>query len=161
MTDEERDTCIRMLMGTLLANVEPDETTRPINRLRLQFRKGLRRLYKRDSKYYDRMSTEADDVWNQVKDELNDKDYTVNLNIALSILEGLLTDRLWFTSKTFEKAMNSMYEAGKHEPSLDVEKDSNRLIDLFADKLGIKKDNHLSLLKSKIYNNLVLEGKIK
>jgi hypothetical protein len=148
-------------MGTLLAMVEPDETTKKINKLRRQFRKGIRSLHRADQALYTKVVMEADDLWNKVKDSLQDHDYTVDLPLALIILNGLLTDRYWYTQRTFDMALGSMDKVGGDSPTLDVENDTNRLIDLFAEHLNMKKDNKLKAIKTNIMNNLILEGKIK
>jgi hypothetical protein len=147
-------------MGTLLALIKPYETTRKIDKLRKQFRKGIRSLFTADKDLYYKTSHNAERVWQEVKNTLNDHNYVVDLPLALIVLDGLLTDKYWYTQRTFDMALGSMEAVGGDEPTLDVENDTNRLIDLFSEHLGMKKDKGLSAMKLRILNNLIIEGKI-
>ena len=153
-----------MMIGTLLAMVKHDEQTQKIAKLRRQFRKGLASLHRSDKKAYSDMAISADTIWNTCKEELNDKNYVVDLVLALRVLydflDGSKYRNMFFTDNTFFKAVNSMDEITKEDVSYDVEESTNTLIDMFGRGLGVKQDSKLKLMRTNIQNDLILSGKV-
>lgn len=157
---------ILMMIATLLGMVRPDETTKKIDKLRTQIRKRFNELIKRKPTFAHECMMESNRVWEHAKKEVNDLHFTIGLEPALLALYAFIEDDkiggAWFTKRTFYEAMRSMeMVVDARDNDAEVEKASNNLVDIFADALGIKQSNKLKLMKQRIYNNLVLEGKIK
>ena len=161
-----------MLMFSLLKQIKPNEHTKKSAKLTQQMKKYLRSIYKARSTYHDKLAHEAEDVWTSAKQEIlkevGEQEYVVSLRATLMALYGLLEhigyQNLCFTERTFESTMNSIEAVGytNHDADdLQVEQWSNKLIDLFADSLDIKKDNKLKLMKARVAGNLLLSGKLR
>lgn len=147
---EEKKTAVKalMLIGTLLSYIKPDESTSSINKLKSNTRKGLQVLYKSDPALYGELSKEADDIWEKAKRAANDTHYTVSLTAMITAiwaaLDGNRYQTLWFTEKTFQRAIASMIGVSSRDDDVQIERDSHFLTDIFADGLGIKKESRLS-----------------
>lgn len=143
----EKETAIKalMLMGTLLTYIKPHESTRAIDKIKRNVRKGLNALYRYDEAMYDTLTKEADAVWEKAKRAANNKEYTVSLiamlNALWATLDGNRYQTIWFTEKTYQKAIASMIGVSAREDDVQVESDSYFLTDIFAEGLGVKKDS--------------------
>lgn len=162
----EKGVAVLLLIATLLSFIKPYETTKKIDKLRTQIRKRFNDMVKHRPEFAKEAIKESDLVWEKAKKEIDNHNYTIGLEPSILALYSLIEDtkygKQWFTVKTFYDAMRSM-EAVTDERVDDahVEQASNHLVDIFADALCIHKDTRLNLLRKKVYNNLVIEGKIK
>ncbi|WP_416768491.1 hypothetical protein ACM66T_10030 [Sulfurimonas sp. ST-25] len=154
MATKDQSVMILMLIGTLMAYVKHSETTRKVDKLRKDIRKGLSAMYLYDGAEYDRIAKEADIVWEGAKKELNNLNYTISLIATCRALWSMLDDsphqQLWFTERTFTAAMQSMEGVSTRKDTYDVERDSNMLTDIFGRLLGIEKKKPLRELSARI-----------
>ena len=159
-------------MFALLKQIKPDEHTKKTNKLTLQLKKYMRKLYIHQRTTHDKLANEAEKVWENAKKEIlanvDKGEFVVSMRSTLMALYGLLehigTSKLAFTEKTFVEALGSIEANGytnTDKTDLEVETMSNQLIDLFAKGLNIKQDNKLKLMKARVAGNLLLSGKLK
>ena len=164
----EKQTAIKalMLMGTLLAYIKIHEQTKAINKIKRDVRKGLQSIYRSDEVLFNRLSKEADEVWEKAKRAANDKEYTVSLIAMLSALWALLDGNryqtLFFTERTFQRCISSMAGIATRQDDVAIEKDSFFLTDIFAGGLGIATDTGLKPIVNieKVKRSLVEKDKI-
>lgn len=146
---DEKQTAVKalMLMGTLLSYIKANEQTKAIDKIKRDVRKGLRSIYGSDEVLFDRLSKEADEVWEKAKRAANDKEYTVSLIAMLSALWALLDGNryqtLFFTEKTLQRCISSMTGIATRKDDATIEQDSFFLTDIFAEGLGVETETGL------------------
>jgi O-methyltransferase involved in polyketide biosynthesis len=163
----EKQTAIKalMLMGTLLAYVDPHETTRAIDKIKRNVRKGLTTLYRSDRSLYAELSKDADRIWEKAKLAANDTGYTVSLpamlNAIWSALDGNRYQTMWFTENTYQRAMSSMAGVSVRDDDVQIESDSYFLTDIFTEGLGLQKKKTLGRIaaQAKVKNARIRERK--
>ena len=171
MRNKDLSVKIIMLMFSLMRQIRADEHTKKSNKLAMQMKKYLRKLYMLAPDYHDKLAHEAEAVWSSAKSEIladvDKNDFVVSMRGTLMALYGLLEHsgipKLAFTERTFVAALNSIEANGytnTEKTDLEVETMSNQLIDLFAKHLHIKQDNKLKLMKARVAGNLLLSGKL-
>ena len=158
-------------MFSLLKQIRADEHTKKSNKLTLQLKKYMRKLYIHQRTTHDQLAHDAEKVWENAKQEIladvDKNDFVVSMRGTLMALYGLLehigVSNIAFTERTFIAALNSIESNGytnTEKTDLEVETMSNQLIDLFAKHLHIKQDNKLKLMKARVAGNLLLSGKL-
>ena len=83
------------MLATLVVQIEPQETTRKINKLRKQIRLGINKLHRTIGlDEYTRLVLEANTIWDSGK-TATDKpmEFTVSLSLSMVILYDLLDDK--------------------------------------------------------------------
>ena len=166
MNEEKKEAIVvLMLLSTMFAQVKHYETTKKINKLRVQIRKKVNLFWDKYPNEATELSKKAGSAWEDAKNEINDRDFMIDLPLSIIIIYSMLDDNkyqnLWFTNKNFISAYQSMNAIEPDTVSVDVENDSALLVEIFAKALGLYKDNGLKALKATVKNNLILEGKIK
>jgi predicted RNA-binding protein with PUA-like domain len=160
---------ILFLLQALMRHFTFDDLSksRVTNKLIKQLARWMTKLRKSNPGYYVELQKKTNEIWNEVRNEINDKDFlmsmTVGMRSLMYMLDGSKYQEMAFRMSTFEKSCQSIdgnYYATRNKEDLHVEQQANKLVDLFASKIGIKKENKLSILKQNVKTNLILEGKI-
>ena len=165
---KEKTIVVLMLIATLMGYVRHNETTLKISKLRKHIRLNVNRLERRDKELYDALVKESSTAWKYAQEKINNRNFEIVMSETLRALWYLIEPseyrNIWFTDKTILEAIGSMEGHGwmtKEKDDDEVIEDSNELITYFQEALGLSKKNKLSYLKSKVTNELILEGKIK
>ncbi len=138
MTDRQ-GMILLLIIGTMMAQVEPEETTRKINKLRKQIRQGVIKYNRKigDQKY-NALVRDAQEIWDCAQDDVDNQEFTVSLSLALVLAYDILEEpykSMWFTNRTFEMAIGSLNYGYTIEP--DIEESSQWLLGRFTSALGI------------------------
>ena len=139
MTDKQGYTLL-MMIATLVAQIEPVETTRAFNKLRRNIRIGLQKYQRRVGlSAYQRQLEYANKIWESAKQDLeNPDDFTVAISLSMTIVYDLLDEpykNMWFSEKIFDRAIRSIEH--NYEAQANVEKNSQWLVDRFREKLDL------------------------
>ncbi len=145
---------IHMLIGALLAQIKPYETTPKINKLRCQMRKWLRAYYKKvGEKKYHNTAKHADAVWESAQ-ELLGEDFAIAMSPTLRVLYDAIDDmggKQIFTRRNFEAAMGSLEAVdSKGYDMKEPELNGYKLSDWFLEKLGVKSGNKFGEVKARL-----------
>lgn len=136
------------MITALIGYIEESEHTHATRKLRRQIYNNVLSLKHTNPDKYYRLSKEVHDIWEDVKLVLNDKHFTISMPAAVRSMYHLLLKidnfkkamskkKAWFTKTTMEKALASMIGSSKVPDTFDVEYDSDTLIGMFAERLGI------------------------
>ena len=136
---EKQGMALLMMIGTMFAQINHDETTRKINKVRKQIRQGIVKYnFKVGDQRYEAIVKYANEVWEAAKADIDPDSFKVSLALAMSIAYSLLEEpykTLWFTEKNFDKALGSL-EYG-FELTSEVEEASQWLITKFEKELKL------------------------
>ena len=106
----------------------------------------------------------ANDMWHEVQKEL---EYTEEIKVTtvptLQALWFLFTDKQkLIPKKKFDKALDAMARMSTdNDNEVKHTEQAYKIVDALRVKLGIKNERpNLKSLKQRVYNNLIIEGKI-
>ena len=166
MNQEDKELYLKLfLISVMLAYVEPHETTRKIDKLRKQIRKGIK---KSEQKYGDdllQIAKDADAAWTQACTIIT-KDSHINLAMGLIVsalyaaLDNNAGRNVWFTDRTFEEAASS-YAYG-FTPTVEDHTNMYLLLDEFLANAGFPREStfakKIRLMRKISEQNKILEG---
>lgn len=139
-----------------------------MDKLKKAMRMNINGMHKKNKETYQRFVDEAQKVWLAAKEIIADNNFEVIMSESIRALYSLIETSqyrsIWYTEKTLKEAVQSM--EGAREKDIDYDKEevshkSNVLVDYLQEAVGLSKQSKLSYLKKRIYNELVIEGKIR
>lgn len=154
---------VLMLQATIISLIDQKESTKTSNKFRRQIRKALNHIYKHENSFYEECAKDTNDIWNKVKEEINDDNYKItvsNMMIGLNLLiENEAYTKKFYTQKSLDKFLGSIMARSKIDDDeyFISEKDGNYLTDAFARHLGIVRNNELKRRFWILRQNAIIE----
>jgi hypothetical protein len=162
MTEKQNDIS-HFIITILLTYIHPNDSTEKINKLKKAIRLKLKEFAKINNNYYLQLAQEADVIWKEVSEDVKKNNTKLLLSQCLLIIysniEKFGYSNSWFKDRIFFDAVSSLANSkfkSKYDLSVQInaELESNYLSDLIQEKIGIMKDNRLSILRQKVDENL-------
>ncbi len=150
--NEKQGMALLVLMATMFAQIEHEESTRKIDKIRKQIRQGMKAYYYKVGKQrYTAIAEFANEAWETAKQQVSPEEFAVSLSLAMSIVYSLLEEpykTLWFSEKNFDKALGSLEYGFELTP--EVEEASQWLITIFEKglKLNTKPSRFADFVKT-------------
>ena len=141
---------------------EVDNPTKSVQKLYSKLRKKLTLIRKNQSEHFTHNNSIKNKLWAEAwNDTFSSKTASKTISIG-TIMDNLYPhiSKPLVGKQVIQKASDSFYFSEEDIPLSTIESSSNDIATAFLNQLGIKQSNKLKLLKSTIYNTLVLEGKL-
>ena len=163
--NKEQNLVLLLMMFTTLGLLGPEDMTKSISMFRRKIRKKLNGYRKVNMDEYYQAVKRASQIWNETLDELKDEKLKITVHDITLAIHTIISDqeltKKFYTEKQLDKLLNAMKTNSGIDDNTyaETERNTNRIVDIFLDKLDIKRDTSLKTRLHILKENLILEGK--
>ena len=160
---KEDNLTLLMILITSLALIDSNDQTKSISMFRRKIRKKLTAFYHTERDLYMKCVKRADDVWERTVEEMSGERMKITVYDIVTSIHVIIADEPLTKKFYTEKQMDSFLSAMKHNSNIDddtfaeTERNVNKIVDGFVDKLGIKRDNKLKLRFAILKQNAIID----
>lgn len=160
---KEDNLTLFMILATSLALIDANDQTKSISMFRRKIRKKLTGFYNLNKELYMKCVKRADDVWQRTVGEMKGERMKITVSDIVTSIHVIIADepltKKFYTESQIDKFLNAM----KHNTNIDdetfaeTEKNVNKIVDGFVEKLGIKRSNKLKVKFAILKQNAIIE----